>query len=71
MTLEEIRGLATEELLKNLEAAREEKFKQHYAQISEAVENTRSVRDLRKRIARIKTILRERELAAAKGGEGK
>ena len=66
MTLDEIKGSATDELLKHLEEAREELFRKRYAQISEAVENTATQRDLRKRVARIKTILREREIAAAK-----
>jgi large subunit ribosomal protein L29 len=70
VTLDEIKGLATEELEKHVVDAREELFKKRYAQISEAVENTSAVRDLRKRVARIKTILRQREIAAAKE-EGK
>jgi large subunit ribosomal protein L29 len=69
VTLDEIKGLATDELLKHLKGAREELFRKRYAQISEAVENTAVQRDLRKRVARIKTILRQRELAAAKEGK--
>ena len=69
MTIEEIKGLATEELQKHVGAAREELFRKRYAQISEAVENTSQVRALRKRVARINTVLREREIAAAKEGK--
>jgi large subunit ribosomal protein L29 len=66
MKLEEIRGLATEELAKTEVDAREEMFKLRYAQATESVENTRVVRELRKRIARIQTVVRERELKAAR-----
>lgn len=67
MTLEEIRGLATEDLQKASADAREEMFKKRFQSAMEAVDNTANVRELRKRIARIKTVLRQRELEAAKG----
>ena len=71
MTLDEIRGQATEELHKLADDSREKLFKLHYAQISESVENTKNVRGLRKQIARVKTVLRQRELAAAAESQGK
>jgi large subunit ribosomal protein L29 len=74
VTLEEIRGLATVDLQKNAADSREELFRKRYALISESVDNTRLVRELRKRVARIKTVLREREiaeLAAAKAETAK
>lgn len=67
MTLEEIRGLASEELARAAESTREELFKARYAAQAESIENTAKVRELRRRVARIKTVIRERELAAAKG----
>lgn len=67
MTLEEIRGLATEDLRKAEGNARDEMFKARYALKAESVENTSKVRELRKRIARLKTEIRARELSAAKG----
>lgn len=67
MTLEEIRGLASEELGRAVENVREELFKARYAAQAESIENTAKVRELRRRVARIKTVIRERELAAAKG----
>lgn len=66
MKLDDIRGLATEDLEKTAEDAREELFKLRYVALSESVENTRSIREIRKRVARVKTVLRERQLAAAK-----
>lgn len=67
MTLDEIRGLATEDLQKATADVREELFKKRFQSAMESVDNTATVRDLRKRVARIKTVLRERELAATKG----
>jgi large subunit ribosomal protein L29 len=67
VTLEEIRGLATDELGRAVESTREELFKARFAAQAESVENTAKMRDLRRRVARMKTVIRERELAAAKG----
>lgn len=69
MTLEEIRGLATDDLKKASADAREEMFKKRFQTALEAVDNTSTVRELRKRIARLKTVLRERELTAQKTGK--
>lgn len=71
MNLEQIRGQATEELIQAAKDARESMFKLKFALHTESVENTREIRGLRKRIARMKTVIRERELAAAKSGETK
>lgn len=65
MKIEDIRGLATEELVKGEADAREEMFKLRYAQATESVENTKAVRELRRRIARIKTVIRQREKTGA------
>ena len=65
-TLEQMRGLATEELVTGQQDAREELFKLRFALDTESVENTRQTRELRKRVARIKTVIRQREIADAK-----
>ena len=65
MNLEEIRGQASDELQKALEEAREQQFRMRMAAVTESVENTRQIRELRKRVARINTVLRERTLQAA------
>jgi len=65
VNLEEIRGSASEDLEQAIAEARKEMFKLRYVAISEAVENSKAIRALRKRIARIHTVLRERALAAA------
>lgn len=71
MTLEEIRGLAAEDLKKASADAREEMFKKRFQTAMEAVDNTSAVRELRKRIARIETVIVERAKSAATTGQGK
>lgn len=66
MTLEEIRGMAPADLAKAAEDTREELFKKRFAMAIESVENSKDIREMRKRIARLKTVLREKELAKAK-----
>lgn len=66
MTLEEIRGKASDDLVAALSDLSEELFKLRYAARAEQVENSRKIRDGRRTVARIKTILREREIASAK-----
>ena len=70
MNLEEIHGLAKEDLAQAVEDTREALFKLRYAQLAESVENTAKVRDLRKRIARIKTVQRQRLLETASAAKG-
>jgi large subunit ribosomal protein L29 len=66
VTLEEIRGMAPSDLAKAAEDTREELFKKRFAMAVESVENSKDIREMRKRIARLKTVLREKELAAKK-----
>lgn len=65
MNLEEIRGLPNGELQKVLDEAREQQFRMKMSAVTESVENTRQIRQMRKRVARINTVLRERELQPA------
>ncbi|MCW8138369.1 MAG: 50S ribosomal protein L29, partial [Planctomycetota bacterium] len=51
MNLEEIRGLATDDLKKAVDDTREEMFRKRFQTAMEAVENTATVRELRKRVA--------------------
>lgn len=71
MTLEEIRGLAADDLKKASADAREEMFKKRFQTAMEAVDNTSAVRELRKRIARIETVIAERAKSAQATGQGK
>jgi large subunit ribosomal protein L29 len=58
----EIRALNSEELLKKLEEAHEELFNLRFRLATRQLGNHREIPIVKKRIARIKTILREREL---------
>jgi large subunit ribosomal protein L29 len=58
----EIRTLNDEELLTKLEEAHEELFNLRFRLATRQLGNHREIPRVKKRIARIKTILREREL---------
>ena len=64
MKVEEIRALKTEELAKHLEEAHKELFDLRFRLSTKQLVNHREVRRVRKDIARLKTIMRERELGA-------
>jgi large subunit ribosomal protein L29 len=59
----EIRTLNNEELLAKLEEAHEELFKLRFRLATRQLGNHREIPAVKRRIAKIKTILRERELA--------
>jgi len=60
---DEIRGLGNEELRKQLEEARRELFNLRFRLSTRQLVNHREVCRVRKNIARILTVMRERELA--------
>ena len=62
MKVNEIRAFGTDELQKQLEAAREELFNVRLRLATRQLTNHRELPRLKKKIARIETILREREL---------
>jgi len=62
MKAEEIRVLSAEELGKQLEAAHKELFDLRFRLATKQLVNHRQVRKVKKDIARLKTIIREREL---------
>ena len=63
MKLEEIRGKDSRELQLDIQAMRKELFELRFRATAEEISNTSRFRDLRRTIARVKTILRERKLA--------
>ena len=63
MKVEEIRALSSEELVKHLEAAHRELFDLRFRLATKQLVNHRQVRVAKKQIARLKTIMRERELS--------
>ena len=62
MTNKEIRDLTSEELLKKIEESKEELFNLRFNQATGNLEKPSRLRELRKQVARMKTVLREREL---------
>jgi large subunit ribosomal protein L29 len=62
----EIRALNNEELLTKLAEAREELFNLRFRLATRQLGNHREIPRVKKRIARIETILRERELGVVR-----
>ena len=62
MKTNEIRKLSTEEINKKIAETKEELFNLRMKQATGSLENPARIRELRKTVARLKTILREREL---------
>ena len=62
MKMEEIRALGNEELAKQLEEAHQELFNLRFRLETKQLVNHRELSRARKQIARIKTVIREREL---------
>lgn len=60
---EDIRVLSDDELAKQVEEARRELFNLRFRLATKQLANHREVRSVKKRIARLKTIMRERELS--------
>ena len=66
----EIRDLPEEEIQQKLAETKEELFNLRFQNATGQLDNYKRLRDLKRDIARIKTILRERELNADAGAEG-
>ena len=62
MKVEEIRAFSPEELVKQLEAAHQELFDLRFRLATRQLVNHRQIRETKKNIARLKTIVKEREL---------
>ena len=62
MTVQEIKELDNAALLAKVEEDKKELFGLRFQQATGSLENTARIRTVRKSIARIKTIIREREL---------
>jgi len=71
VNISEIRTLATPEVEAKLDDAREELFKLRFQFRSGQLSDYTRLGATRRTIARLMTVLRERELAAALAGEGK
>lgn len=62
MKIEEIRAFSVEELAKQLEAAHQELFDLRFRLATKQLVNHREIPRVEKKIARLKTVMREREL---------
>ncbi len=62
MKVEEIRALSAEELAKQLETAHQELFDLRFRLATKQLVNHRQIRAAKKKIAQMKTLMREREL---------
>ena len=62
MTNQEIRKLSNEELVKKIDESKAELFNLRLSQASGSLEKPSRINELRKLVARMKTVLREREL---------
>ena len=65
MKVEDVRAKTDDELKGQVEELRKEQFNLRFQRASGQLENTARVRQVRRDIARIKTILGERERASA------
>ncbi len=62
MKVEEIRALGTDDLAKQLEEAHQELFNLRFRLATRQLVNHREIPRVKREIARLKTIMREREL---------
>ncbi|HEX6924077.1 MAG TPA: 50S ribosomal protein L29 [Longimicrobiaceae bacterium] len=62
MKASEIRELTTDEILARIEGYQEEIFKLRFRSATQEIENPMLLRTLRRDIARLKTVLAERQL---------
>ena len=62
MKVEEIRALSDEDLAKQLEESHEELFNLRFRLSTRQLVNHREIPRVKKKIARLKTVMREREL---------
>jgi len=62
LKVEEIRALGTKELAKQLEEAHQELFNLRFRLATRQLVNHREIPRVKKKIARLKTIMREREM---------
>ena len=67
MKAQEVRDLSTEELAQKEQDLKEEFFNLRFQFFTGQLENTQRIKQIRKDIARVKTVLRDREIQAANG----
>jgi large subunit ribosomal protein L29 len=68
-TTEELRNLDTEELETKLNETRQELFNLRFQLVTGQLDNNSRIKEVRRHVARITTLLREREIEAAEAAE--
>lgn len=66
MKVKEIRELSTEQINEKIVSAKEELFNLRFQQATGSLEKPSRIKDLRHEVARLKTVLREREIKEVK-----
>ncbi len=69
-TAQELRELNDAELVQRLAEAKEEQFNLRFQSATGQLDNTARLREIRRDVARLNTLRREREIAAAEAAEG-
>ena len=64
MKAAELRGLTNRELQEALDEAKEELFNLRFQYATNQLDNTARIRQVKKEVARINTVIREQEIAA-------
>lgn len=62
MEIKEIRSLSSEEITQKIDEYKEELFNLRFSQATGNLEKPSRIKELRKLVARLKTVLRERDL---------
>ncbi len=65
MKVNEIRNLTTDEIIAKIKETKEELFNLRFQQATGNLDKPSKIKDLRHTVARLKTVLRERELEEA------
>lgn len=69
MRAHEIRNLSEVEVARKLDEAHQELFNLRFQYSTGQLKNTARLSEVKREIARLRTIMREHELAAARGGK--
>jgi large subunit ribosomal protein L29 len=70
-TAKELRAMTEVELQQKLRDAYQEQFNLRFRHAAKQVDNTARIRTVRRDIARIRSLMRQRELGVAQEGEAK
>lgn len=71
MKLSEMRELSVEELNQQVEATRKELFESKLKNSLQQLENPSQLRNLKHRIAQLKTVISQKQVALVTGGQAK